>query len=49
MKNDKSKAKKNRGAIPVSFIAVLHNVLERIMPTDFLVHKQSISIRGCSL
>jgi hypothetical protein len=32
------KTKKNRGAIPVSFIAV-HNILGSIMPTDYRMHK----------
>lgn len=35
----KSQAKKNRGAIPVSFIAVLQNVLERIMNESVITVK----------
>ena len=45
----KSQAKKNQVRGLVSFIADLHNILEPIMPTDFMAHKQSISIRGYSL
>lgn len=39
----KSKTKKNRGAIPVSFVA-MQNTLEPIMPTDYRMHKPLLAL-----